>query len=119
MPTPGIGSHRIVSPWMTMTAAAIIWAPSLISASSSNLSSRTPISQIRAAPESNARGSLESSKTLFRLWRWSATIRPAHSPPNMAIPPSRGVGSRWTSRARIAGIAPTAMANLRTGPVSR
>lgn len=119
VPTPGMGSHRIVRPWMTMTAAAIICPPSLISASISNLSSRTPISQISAAPESSALGSLESSKTPFRLNRWSATINPAHSPPNMAMPPSRGVGSRCTSRARIAGIAPTAMANFRTGPVSR
>lgn len=119
VPTPGIGSHRIVRPWMTMTAAAIICPPSLIRASISNLSSSTPISQISAAPESSALGSVESWKTQSRLWRWAATISPAHSPPNMAMPPSLGVGSRWTSRARIAGIAPIAMANLRTGPVSR
>ena len=104
---------------MTITPAAIIWPPSLIRASISNLSSRTPISQISAAPESSARGSLDSSKTSLRLVRWAATSRPAHSPKNMAMPPSRGVGSRCTSRARISGIAPAAMANFRTGPVSR
>lgn len=37
----------------------------------------------------------------------------------MAIPPSRGVGSRCTSRARISGMALTTIANFRTGPVSR
>ncbi|MEV6938192.1 hypothetical protein AB0N19_28135, partial [Streptomyces sp. NPDC051132] len=35
-----------------------------------------------------------------------------------AVPaPSRGVGSRCTSRARISGIAPATIANFRTGPV--
>ncbi|MDQ0763935.1 hypothetical protein QF027_006570 [Streptomyces canus] len=118
-PTLGMGSHRIVRPCMTITPAAIIWPPSLIRASISNLSSRTPISQIRAAPESRARGSFDFSKTSLRLVRWSATSRPAHSPKNMAIPPSLGVGSRCTSRALISGIAPATIANFRTGPVSR
>ena len=116
VPTPGIGIHRIVRPWMTITPAAIIWPPSLIRASTPHLSSRTPSSQISAAPESSARGSLEFSKTLLRFVRWEATSRPAHSPPNIAMPPSRGVGSRCTSRARISGIAPAAIANFRTGP---
>lgn len=119
VPMPGTGIHSIVRPCMTITPAAIICAPSLIRASISNLSSSTPISQIRAAPESSARGSFDSSKTPLRLRRWSATSSPAHSPPNMAMPPSRGVGSRCTSRARISGIAPAAIANFRTGPVSR
>ncbi|CAM5465564.1 hypothetical protein SGRIM128S_00891 [Streptomyces griseomycini] len=119
VPTPGSGIHRIVRPCMTITPAAIIWPPSLIRASISNLSSRTPISQISAAPESSARGSLDFSKSWPRLVRWSATSRPAHRPKNIAIPPSRGVGSRCTSRARISGIAPATIANLRTGPVSR
>lgn len=35
----------------------------------------------------------------------------------MAMPPRRGVGSRWTSRARTSGTTPMVMANFRTGPV--
>ncbi len=60
-PTPGTGSHSMVRPCITITPAAMSWPPSLTRASISNLSSRTPISQIRAAPESSARGSLESN----------------------------------------------------------
>ncbi len=119
VPTPGTGMKRIVRPCSTITPAAIIWPPSLTRASTPHLSSSTPRIQISPAPESSARGSLESSKTDFRLDRCAATRSPAHSPPNIAMPPSRGVGSRCTSRARISGTAPARIANFRTGPVSR
>ena len=119
LPTPGTGSHRIVRPCSTITPAAIICPPSLSRASTPHLSSRTPRIQISPAPDSSARGSSDSVKTSPMLVRCAATSSPAHSPPNIAMPPRRGVGSRCTSRARICGIAPAAMANFRTGPVSR
>ena len=91
----------MVRPWSTITPAAIICPPSLISASTPHLSSRTPSSQISPAPDSSARGSSESVNSSPMLVSCEATSNPAHSPPNIAMPPSRGVGSRCTSRALI------------------
>lgn len=118
-PTPGTGRVITVTPCQTITPAAIIWPPSFTRASTPHLSSSTPSSHMMPAPESSARMSVPWENTLLRLSSWEATRMPAQSPPNIAMPPSRGVGSRCTSRARTGGIAPAAMANFRTGPVSR
>ncbi|CAM5665097.1 hypothetical protein SCYAM73S_04191 [Streptomyces cyaneofuscatus] len=100
VPMPGIGSHRIVRPSMTITAAAIIWPPSLIRASISNLSSSTPISQIRAAPESNALGSLELD-TLQVEEVVGDGVDSAHECTEHRQSHRAGVSARWDGRVQV------------------
>ena len=119
VPIPGTGSHRMVRPWRTITPAAIICTPSLIRASTPHLSSRTPSSQISPAPDEQRPRLVGQRRRRPR--GWSDARRPAG--PRTARRTSRcrraAASAPGARRARIGGIAPAAMANLRTGPVSR
>lgn len=106
---------------MMKIPAAATCPANLVSASTSQRSSAMPISTISPPDSSSALATLipPSSRTLRISGSPVATVSAATIPPNMASPPSRGVGMTCTSRSRGTACAPNQMANRRTDGVSR
>ena len=107
--------------WVTRKPAAAIWAPSLVSASSSKRSSRVPIAHrnapaISTIPASrNTKGPLRVERNgSSRAMRYAAT-----RPPSIASPPKYGTGSACTSRSRTLATAPVRSAISRATTVSK
>ena len=107
--------------WKTRKPAAAIWPPSLVSASSSNRSSRTPIAQMKAPAISTMPASRNTNGPLRveRNGSWPATRYAAARPPSIASPPKYGMGSACTSRSRTLATAPVRSAISRATTVSK
>ena len=92
---------------------------SLVTQSSSQMSSATPSRQTRAAPPRIAHTVDEPANTGSRNGIWEARTSATAIPRSIATPPSRGIGTAWTSRSRTAVIAPERRASQRASGVVR
>ena len=100
MMTPPKGIDSSATPLIAMKPAARAWPASFAIQCRSQMSSMTPSRQ--SSPAAPAMPMIGPSSTKIRLRNgiWEAKMSPARSPPNMATPPSLGVGTEWTSRSR-------------------
>ena len=119
VPLYGSGSQASWAPPQTRIPPAAACPASLLIGLSPHRSSTIPTRTITPPASSRLAAVRLPCSTEPSGVSWAATTSPAASPPNMAMPPSRGIGTTCTSRSLASCIAPPAMATRRTSGVSR
>ncbi|SII66448.1 Uncharacterised protein [Mycobacteroides abscessus subsp. abscessus] len=119
MITPPKGIESRATPLIAMKPAASACPASFVIQCRSQMSSMTPrMHSSAAAPATPMIGPM-STKIRARNGVWEAKTRPTTTAPNIATPPSLGVGTEWTSRSRRGEKISPRSATLRTMGVSR
>src|SRR5579859_7760970 len=117
----GVGSHGSDSPLHTRMPAAATCPASWLMALSPHRSSMKPTTASSPPASSSPSWVREPAAWNGDCMNGSrlATSKPATRPPYIASPPSRGVGSVWTSRSLGLAIAPVVTATRRASGTSR